>query len=213
MIESGQTQRTQYTPMTKIDYELLYGTLHRMKPKLMAGQSICRRSGIIKELIEQIGGAERILDYGSGKGHQYLINRIHEDWGVRLPYCYDIGISGLRRKPEGLFDAVLCSDVLEHIHEDDLDEVLEDIFGYVYPDKRCFIYLGIDTVEARKVFVGVDDVWSGKSVHLTVQPSAWWDEKLAKYRKRPNLILKVVYYQEKDRPPAGEKKRKNPEEN
>lgn len=179
---------------TKVDYKHLYSTLHRERPKLLSGQSIVGEPDM-QMLLGSIDNwpDPRILDYGSGKGHQYLINRIHEDWGVKVPHCYDIGISGLDSKPKGLFDGVLCNDVLEHIHESDLDAVLDDIFGYLYPDRRCFAFLGIDTKPARKKFRHTDTEYDGEQLHLTLHPAAWWDEKLTRFQ-RDNLTMQVIYH-------------------
>jgi hypothetical protein len=42
---------------------------------------------------------DRLLDYGSGKGYQYLARRYHERWGGLLPHCYDIGVQQLSPSP------------------------------------------------------------------------------------------------------------------
>lgn len=184
--------------MTKIDYEVLYGNLHRVKPKLLSGQSIVRERRAVGKLIQYVKfytPDPRILDYGSGKGHQYLVNRIHEEWDVRLPYCYDIGIAGLRERPQGMFDGIICNDVLEHIHPDDVDEILEDIFSFIKKEKECFVYLGIDTRPARKVFVGSGTDYDGQQVHLSIREPEWWEDRIAKYRALP-ITIETAYYDE-----------------
>lgn len=63
-----------------------------------------------------------------------------------------------------------CTDVLEHIHPDDVEKVLRNIF-----------------VASRRVFLGISTVpdhfgpaIAGEPLHLTVQPHSWWKEKLEK---------------------------------
>src|SRR5687767_12927429 len=65
-----------------------------------AGQSLPRQAPHIKRLIRRTG-SQTILDYGSGKGLQYRLQRIVDEedgtdypdipsyWGVREIRCYD----------------------------------------------------------------------------------------------------------------------------
>src|SRR5690348_1646525 len=112
----------------KEDYAKLYTELHRNE-KAFAGYSLKSYVDDIALLVER-HNPKSLLDYGSGKGYQYLQKRMHERWGGLLPYCYDVGVRQLSEKPQGLFDGVICTDVMEHIAEEDVDAVLDDIFGY-----------------------------------------------------------------------------------
>jgi hypothetical protein len=132
--------------------------------------------------------AKRLLDYGSGKGYQYLSQRVHDGWGGILPYCYDIGVWQLNKKPEGLFDGVICADVMEHIDKPDIDDVLSDIFNMLDYDRKdgAFAYFNVFCNPAAKFWQ------DGRNVHLTVKPPEWWQQIFKKYR-HSNLKLWVDY--------------------
>lgn len=174
-----------------MDYAAQYGALHAHHKKFR-GYSTNHYTAEIAKLVEQTG-ARRLLDYGSGKGMQYLDHRIHEQWGGILPYCYDPGYPPLAKRPDGTFDGIICTDVMEHIDPRDVDAVLDDIFGLLTPIQighvapPCFAFFGIATTAAYRKTLP-----DGRNVHLTVQPGHWWDEKLARY-KRDGLVIQARY--------------------
>lgn len=111
-----------------------------------------------------------ILDYGSGKGRQYTWSdgattalRQHEDWGV-TPVCYDPGVPELAIKPSCVFDAVICTDVAEHIPESCMDWFLTDVLSYA----TKFAFMGIGCDPSGK------SLPSGTPAHLTVKEPSWW---------------------------------------
>ena len=116
----------------------------------------------IAELIEKYE-ARSMLDYGSGKG---LFHREHK-WGIPVR-CYDPAVEWLALKPTGRYDAVICTDVMEHIPESGIDAVLAEIDDYA----RKFSFLSICTREARKKLP------NGENCHLTIRPESWWLDKL-----------------------------------
>jgi hypothetical protein len=171
-----------------MDYEKTYGEMHQ-KQKRFSGYSI-------KPYVQEIAGLvhthypDRLLDYGSGKGYQYLALRVHEKWGGLLPVCYDPGVRQLSIKPEGKFDGIICTDVLEHIEEQDLDGVLDDIFGFLAEGNsefRSFVFLAIACRPAKHKRLP-----DGRDVHVTIKPPKWWDAKLEKYH-RAGLTIRAVY--------------------
>ena len=128
--------------------------------------------------------AVRLLDYGSGKGYQYLRDRIHDVWGGILPHCYDPGVRQLIKRPEGLFDGVICTDVMEHIDRRDVGLVLTDIFGFLRPGG--FAYFNIYCGPSGKKFP------DGTDVHLTVETPEWWEKQIGRFRTA-GRIIKVDY--------------------
>ncbi len=176
--------------MGAFKYQKRYRELHQTFPKWFSGALKPVSVENITKLVKETG-AQTLLDFGSGKGYQYLKARVHEAWGI-LPYCYDPGVRQLEQKPEGVFNGVLCTDVMEHISDKDVDAHLSEIIGYVDKSAPGFAYFSICCRPARKSFS------DGVNVHLCVQPPRWWEQKLSRY-KRDGLII-LADYEVKDDP-------------
>ena len=73
-------------------------------------------------------------------------------------------------KPTSQYDLVLCIDVMEHVQEDKVDEVLKDIF--TYSNK---VFLTITCYPAKQILT------NGKNAHYTIKNPDWWKEKLKTY--------------------------------
>lgn len=176
----------------KEDYAAMYREMHH-HPDRFWGGSLGNYVPRIAELVRAVQPTT-MLDYGSGKGYQYLVERSHEAWGGLLPYCYDPGLPLLNREPQPQhFDAVICTDVMEHIVEDDVDAVLAHLFSLVRvraqtsgPRVTAFAFFGISTRPAKKTLP------DGRNCHLTVQSGKWWDERLVAW-ERPGLIIEAHY--------------------
>jgi hypothetical protein len=148
-----------------MDYARAYSEMHE-SGKRFPGYSLGAYVDSIAKLIEE-HEPDRLLDYGSGKGYQYLARRYHERWpGQLLPYCYDIGVQQLSQKPQGGFGGVLSTDMLEHIEKRDLPPIIDELLGYVAP--HGFLFLGISCRPTRKKLPG------GGDVHRTIEPPSWW---------------------------------------
>lgn len=160
-----------------------YKEMHK-NPKRFPGYSAKSYVAEIKELIDSTG-AETMLDYGCGKGYQYLNKRIHELWGGMLPQCYDPAVTFLDTKPYATsrFDGVMCTDVLEHVPVEEINDVLFDLFHYA--DK--FVFMAIATFPARKTLP------DGRNCHLTVKSEAWWHEKVAKIAASKSVVYNIVF--------------------
>lgn len=178
---------TDSAPALSFDYGKAYAELHA-NGKHFQGLSIAGYAPAIDALVAEHQPA-RLLDYGCGKGHQYLAARIHESWGGLLPHCYDPGVRGLSVRPEGLFDGILCADVMEHIAEADVPAVLDDIFGLLSPEAG-FVFFVIACRPAKKKRLP-----DGRNVHLTVKAPDWWREQLdaAKERAGADVEVKVEW--------------------
>lgn len=152
-----------------MDYAAVYGQMHE-NSKLMPGYAISRCVDEIAELVKETNPSN-LLDYGCGKGYQYLARRLHEKWGGLLPICYDIGVRQLAEKPLGKFDGVINTDVLEHIEEKDLPSVIDEIIGYASDriDNPSFIYLCIACMPSKK-----NPLPCGDNAHVTIKHPDWW---------------------------------------
>ena len=87
---------------------------------------------------------ETLLDFGCGKGQQYSKWKHHEDMGI-MPTLYDPAVPEFETLPDGPFDGVFSTDVLEHIPEEQIPETINMI------TKRAdkFVFLAIATSPAN----------------------------------------------------------------
>jgi hypothetical protein len=142
------------------------------------GQSLAPHVGRIKRIIEETG-SKTILDYGAGKGLQYrpqpmVVGNVHvadsiaEYWDVDEVRCYDPGYPPFATLPDETFDGVVCTDVLEHCPEEDMDWILAEIFGFA----SRFVYLNAACYAAKK------HLPNGENAHITVRPPEWWHQRV-----------------------------------
>jgi len=139
-------------------YRDLNKQLHTRKPNY--GTSGALYADIIEQLVD-ICGARTILDYGCGKG----------TLSEALPHLeiteYDPCIPGKDQHPQR-HDLVICSDVLEHIEPELIDNVLDDLQALTGSMLFCLIA----TSKAHKSLA------DGRNAHLIVEPYQWWLPKL-----------------------------------
>lgn len=154
------------------DVKKLYEIMHE-KNNVFTGFSSLVFKDEIKKIIEKYN-VKTVLDYGCGKGLQYFQMKIHETWNIEKLYLYDIGVKEFQKKPEKNFDMVITIDVLEHVHPDEVDSVLLEIDNYA----RKVVFANICTIPAKKTFP------DGTNVHLTVQSSDWWENKIQNIAKK-----------------------------
>ena len=163
---------------TIADLHDLYRRTHTENPKRFLGHTTKLYVEPIARLIAETR-AESLLDYGSGKGTQYLGDRrVHEKWGGLLPWCYDPGVIGLAERPARTFHGVICLDVLEHVPEHLLGAVIADVFSFA----ERFILFGIATVPSHKSLA------DGRLAHVTVRPLEWWTSMIANVHGQMSLV-------------------------
>ena len=111
-----------------------------------------------------------ILDYGCGKST--LQNC--------LPFTikqYDPAIKKYEHDPESA-DLVVCTDVLEHIEPDLLDNVLR----HMHSKTNKLLYAAINTQKALKTLA------DGRNAHLIVEDIPYWANKLDPYFKVLSIL-------------------------
>ena len=144
------------------EYQKLQAKMHRTDRRWGAGS--WRH---VEAVLELMSGAEceNALDYGCGKGRlkQSLKN---PDWLAE----YDPCIPGKDAKPNPA-DLVVCTDVLEHIEPELLDNVLKDI-------ERCTRRVAYFVIATRPAKVALPD---GRNPHLIIENKDWWLERLKKH--------------------------------
>lgn len=116
----------------------------------------------VKNLCDKLK-VKTLLDYGCGKG---MLKEALERFGYDVT-CYDPAFPEYAARPEPhLF--VVCTDVLEHIEPECLDDVLEDLHRVT----RKGLFLVVATRPALKPLV------DGSNPHRIIQPIEWWLEKI-----------------------------------
>lgn len=129
----------------------------------------------IGQLIERTG-SRTVLDYGCGKGRQYgpveikdgqgrvVATSVAELWGVDEIALYDPGVAEHAALPDGPFDGVVSTDVLEHIPRDDVFWVVDEVFAraarFVFANVACYPAKG--------------RLLDGSNAHVTVEHPKWW---------------------------------------
>jgi hypothetical protein len=118
--------------------------------------------------------ATSILDYGSGKGKQYegplrlsdgtAYDTVQDYWDVDYVHCYDPSYPPFSTLPSGKFDGVVSTDVLEHCPEDDLEWIVDEMFGFA----TRFVFANVACFPALKRLP------TGENAHCTVKPPGWW---------------------------------------
>jgi len=138
------------------------------------GRSLRPHVGNIRNIIEVLG-SKTILDYGSGKGQQYqpwtiatpdgqTFPDIKALWNVDEITCFDPGHAPFDSLPEGRFDGVVSTDVLEHCPAGDIPWIIDEIFSFA----EEFVYLNVACYPAEKTLP------NGENAHCTLEPQEWW---------------------------------------
>jgi len=123
------------------------------------GMSGGRWAQPVLALVEQLRTRD-ILDYGCGQ-------RTLEGYLGFPIRNYDPCIPGLDAPPAPA-DIVVCTDVLEHVEPECLDEVLDDL-------RRVTRVAGLFLIATRPAERFLAD---GRNAHLIQQPKSWWLPKL-----------------------------------
>lgn len=108
---------------------------------------------------------QTVLDYGCGKG------ALAKALSPRKISEYDPAIPGKDIAEPA--DIVVCTEVLEHIEPESIDEVLMHLASLT----RQMLLFSVATKKARKTLP------DGRNAHLIVQSVEWWKERLEKFFK------------------------------
>jgi len=193
--EAGFTLFTEEKPSTRYKKLVeMYKSMHdegwtqaKWSPEeTFDGKSLGHHIQPIAALIRETG-ARTVLDYGSGKAKHYqpYPGEVPEsrfkslkEWGETKVTCYDPGYQPYAGPIEAAYDGVICTDVLEHIPEEDIPWVLDKLFAHA----RKFVYAVAACYPARK------QLPDGQNAHCTVLEPRWWREQMeAAARRTPGV--------------------------
>ena len=179
-----------------------YKVMHSHSDRMFNGRSLLKFVDIIKVYLDK-NGCQSVLDYGSGKGALYTedfytiteeINKpLPEYWDIDLCAMYDPAYEKHSILPDGKFDAVLCTDVLEHIPEADLGWVVREIYSKA--DKMVF--LNVACFEALK------KLKDGSNAHVSIFSTEEWI-RFAAIESTPFKDLTIYIFADNIDPEDGE---------
>jgi hypothetical protein len=189
-----------YRRMHKFGEEFLGAPAEKTFPGFSLNAQIYR----IKDLILRTN-ADTVLDYGCGKGRQYEPREIRAEsgetwpgvidcWNIGELVCYDPCYEPYSKLPEGKFDGVICTDVLEHCPEQDLRWIIDEIFGYA----SRFVFANVACFPARKRLP------NGENAHCTIKPVEWWIELLQGVAQDKKGIVWEFWIQSSEKTEQGE---------
>ena len=157
----------------------------KRKKATFGGSSLTPHLATIGQLVVEHKPTS-LLDYGSGKGLVYEDSPDHApnsrykslpNWPGVTVTCYDPGYEPFAEEVQGRFDAVISTDMLEHVPEEDVPWVLDQLFGHA----RRFLYVVAACFPARK------HLPDGQNAHCTVMPPEWWVGQLEAAARRRAL--------------------------
>ena len=179
-----------------------YKVMHSHSDRMFNGRSLLKFVDIIKVYLDK-NGCQSVLDYGSGKGALYTedfytiteeINKpLPEYWDIDLCAMYDPAYEKHSILPDGKFDAVICTDVLEHISEADLGWVLREI----YSKASKMVFLNVACFEALK------KLKDGSNAHVSIFSTEEWI-RFAAIESTPFKDLTIYIFADNIDPEDGE---------
>jgi len=148
------------------------------------GLSVLQHQKRIGQFIKDTN-SKTLLDFGCGRGDAYRSpHKVYHQWGLSRKdvTLYDPAFNRDNALPTGKFDMVICSDVLEHVPEDEVDAFVARLFSYA---KRG-VWASVCCRPAKKTFP------DGTNLHVTVRPFEWWDEKFRNAMLDTGVISSLV---------------------
>lgn len=168
-------------------------TLHSAE-ETFDGRSLEPHIDAIAGLLKQ-SGSLTVMDYGSGKGKLYQQQPDSDEerrkllpaWEDVKVTCYDPGYEPYSELPQTTFDAVISTDVVEHIPELDIPWILDEIFGYA--EKQ--VYVVAACYPAKKILP------DGSNAHCTVKHPQWWIKQMEAAARRRGQVQWTLCAQSK----------------
>ena len=101
-----------------------------------------------------------------------LINLYIYGGAVEELFLYDPGVPEHNKLPTKKHDMVICTDVLEHIPEEDLDWILREMCSL----SNSTVFINVSCQPALKTFT--TGKYKGENVHVSLFDHEWWVDKV-----------------------------------
>lgn len=148
------------------EYAALNAELHQQRPDY--GRRGYRHADRVVQMIRKTG-SRSVLDWACGKG---TLAPALRDRGVTIDIReYDPAIPGKDGPPEPA-DILVCTDALEHIEPDCLDDVLAELARLTLKVGHFVIATQPDQTKLLP---------DGRNPHLIVQSASWWQDRLSQH--------------------------------
>ena len=168
------------------------GTKKLSASQTFAGHSLVKWVLKIKEII-QYSNSKTIIDYGCGKAFLYNnkisikkhpYKNLQEFWNLEDVFLYDPAVEKYSKQPSEKADGIICTDVIEHIPEEDVQAFIDNLFKL----SNKFVFFVIATIPASKHF---DD---GRNIHLCLKTEKEWEGLFFKFRKIYPSIDQYIFF-------------------
>ena len=156
------------------------------------GYSLVKWVHKIRKIIHSTN-SKTLIDYGCGKAllynnkinfHNQTFINIQEYWGVKDVFLYDPAVEKYSIQPVEKVDGIICTDVIEHIPEEDIIVFIDNLFKLA----NKFVFLVISTRLAGKYF---DD---GKNIHLCIKTEKEWGIIFSKFKESYPNIDQYIFF-------------------
>lgn len=166
--------------------EFLFNGRAKKSDKLFDGSNFLEKLMPAFDVRVKNDASFTVLDYGCGKAlhlHKRVLEKqtFHERYAGKVQgyYCYDPGYEPYARKPVQSFDYTICADVMEHIPEEHVDEVLAEIGRHT----RKSVFFSISGDPAYKSF------GDGENLHCTMHDHEWWAKKIIQFTRKSFYLV------------------------
>lgn len=170
---------------SKIPLYQAYHQSHTGSRPNYPGNSYKKQHTDVVQLVRKHGSAS-MLDYGCGKALQWRNTNLHSAWGF-LPDLYDPAVAEFSTLPDRTYDAIISTDVFEHIPITELPGVIQWITSHA----TQFVFLGIADVPARAVLP------NGENAHCTLLSHAEWCELIEQNHRGSCAVTVKTYPKER----------------
>jgi hypothetical protein len=169
------------TDKTKESYKAYYREVHARNsienPATMMGEMLLNWVWDIQDLVGRYKPSN-FLDFGCGKGYAYRNRQVGRLFDCSI-LMHDIGVPEYTSRPDpSIVDAIVSCDVLEHIPE----ELLPEVLGYWGQCNPKFVFA---TVAQYPSTATLSD---GTNAHVTLKSREWWEALFNKHLQCPTLI-------------------------